>query len=100
MNNGLIGLPLAQRRGINLPTPENLQRVADEAAAKRAKETQTRNMNANELGRAWGVSRDMILFIRRLESKVIELERDYKDLRERVAKLERPAHMRDLETRG
>jgi hypothetical protein len=93
-NNGLVGLPMNERPGITLPTPANLQAVADNAEAKRANETQTRNMNPFELGRAWGVSRDMVLFLQRLEGKVIELERE-------VAALRHPApHMRAVETRG
>lgn len=99
-DNGLTGLPLNERPGIRLPTPENLDRVAADAAAKRANEAQTSNMNPFELGRAWGVPRDFVLFIQRLEGLVLALERDNKDLRERVAKLERPAHMRQVETRG
>jgi len=97
---GLTGLPLAQRPGINLPTPANLQRVADEAAAQRQRETQASNSNPHDLGRAWGVSRDMVLFLQRLEARVMELESNDKDLRERVAKLEQPAHMRNVERRG
>jgi hypothetical protein len=99
-DNGLVGLPLHMRPGINLPTPENLQAVADKAAAQRNRETEARNSNPHDLGRAWGVTRDMVLFLQRLESRVLEMERDNKDLRERMAKLERPAHLRNVETRG
>jgi len=35
-----------------------------------------------------------------LEARTLSLESENKDLRERVAKLERPAHMRDVERRG
>jgi hypothetical protein len=95
-NNGLIGLPPEQRPGIILPTPANLDKVAADAAAKRAHESQARNMNPNEIGRAWGVSRDMVLFLQRLEGKVIELEREVADLRRAAA----PPHMRAVEVRG
>jgi len=97
-NLGLTGLPLAQRPGINLPTPENLDRVAADAAAKRSRTAA--EVTPQEFGQHFGIPREFALFIQRLESRTLEMERDNKDLRERVAKLERPAHMRDLETRG
>ncbi len=90
---GLTGLPLAQRPGINLPTPENLQRVADEAAAQRNRTAA--EVTPQEFGAQFGIPRNFALFVQRLEARVLEMERDNKDLRERVAKLERPAHMRD-----
>ena len=91
-DNGLTGLPLAQRPGIVLPTPANLQRVADEAAAKRSRTAA--EITPQEFGAQFGIPRNFALFVQRLESRVLEMERDNKDLRERVAKLERPAHMR------
>jgi hypothetical protein len=96
-DNGLIGVPLAERKGINLPTPANLQRVTDEAAAKRQRETETRNCNPQDLGRAWGVTRDMAQFISRLEARVIELENEVARLRSTSAL---PPHMRTVEVRG
>jgi hypothetical protein len=96
----VVPLPIDQRPGITLPTPENLDRVAQDAADKRFLEQKAANVSPDALGRAWGVSRDLVLFLQRLEARALELERDNKDLRERVAKLERPAHMRDVERRG
>jgi hypothetical protein len=95
-----VNLPPHMKTGVMVPTPENLQAVADKAAAQRQRETEARNGSPQDLGRAWGAGRDMVLFLQRLEARVLELERDNKDLRERVAKLERPAHMRDVERRG
>jgi hypothetical protein len=89
---GLTGLPLHARPGIVLPTPANLQRVADEAAAKRNRTMA--EVTPQQFGAQFGISRDFALFLQRLESRVLEMERDNKDLRERLAKLERPAHMR------
>ena len=94
LNNGLIGLPLAERKGINLPTPENLQRVADEAAAKRNRTV----AEVTPQDRKWGVSKDMVSFLQRLEILVLEQGR-------RIAQLEAaetsalPRHMQDVERR-
>jgi hypothetical protein len=93
---GRIGLPLDQRPGITLPTPANLQAVADNAAAKRAQESHVQSSSPDHLGRSWGVSRDMVLFLQRLEGKVIELENEVQTLR-RTAAL--PPHMRAVEVR-
>jgi hypothetical protein len=91
---GLTGLPLAQRPGIVIPTPENLQAVADKAAAQRNRTMA--EVTPQEFGAQFGIPRNFALFVQRLEARVLELERDNRDLRKRVIKLERPAHMRDV----
>lgn len=95
---GLTGLPLAQRPSITLPTPENLDKIAADAAAKRQRETEARNCNPQELGRSWGVSRDMALFLQRLEAKVIEQEREIASLKSQSYSTS--PHLRDIERRG
>lgn len=95
-DNGTQPLPMNERPGIVIPTPENLNRIAANAAAQRQRETEARNSNPQDLSRAWGVSRDMILFLQRLEGKVIELEREVAQLR-RGNNL--PVHLRDVEKR-
>lgn|GEM_PF-5667610 len=95
---GLTGLPLAQRPGIVIPTPENLQAVADKAAAQHNRTMS--EVTPQEFGAQFGIPRNFAFFVQRLEARVLELERDKRDLRERVIKLERPAHMRDVERRG
>jgi hypothetical protein len=102
-DNGLTGLPLAQRPGITLPTPANLQAVADNAAAQRQRETEARNSNPHDLGRSWGVTRDMVLFLQRLEGTVLEQGRTIADLRSEIAQLRssaQPRHMQGVEMRG
>jgi len=96
---GLTGLPLAERKGINLPTPENLQRVADDAAVKRFVESKTANVSPDVLGRSWGVSREFVLFVQRLEATVIEQGREIEWLKSQSYGTTGP-HMRDVERRG
>jgi hypothetical protein len=94
---GLTGLPLAQRAGITLPTPENLQAVADNAAAKRARTAS--EITPQAFGYHYGIPRDLSIFLQRLETTIIEQGR-------RIAQLEAaesstlPRHMRDVEHRG
>jgi hypothetical protein len=85
------------KAGVLAPTPDNLQRVADEAAAKRASEAEVQNSSASSLGRAWGISRDFVLDYQRLTARVAELERELAALRSTSTL---PAHMRDVERRG
>ena len=98
-NPGLTGLPLAQRPGLTLPTPENLDRVAQNAADKRFLESQARNVSPDALGREWGVSRNFVLFCQRLEAKVLEQEREIAWLKTQIFNQPAP-HMRDVERRG
>lgn len=98
-DNGLTPLPLDRRPGILMPTPENLQRVADAAANKRAREVEARNTAPQDLARNWGVPRDLVFYIQRLENRVAELEREVESLRtDRTSAL--PPHLRNLEKRG
>ena len=96
---GLTGLPVAQRPGIVIPTPKNLQRVADDAAAKRERESNASAHTPQSLGRSWGVSVELAQLIQRLEATIIEQGR-------RIAHLEAaetsalPRHLRDIERRG
>lgn len=92
---GLTGLPLAQRPGIVIPTPENLQAVADKASAQRNRTAA--EITPQEFGGQYGIPRDFALFIQRLEGRVIQLEREVATLRN-ASKM--PAHMRDVERRG
>jgi hypothetical protein len=94
---GLTGLPLAQRPGITLPTPENLDRVAQDAADKRFIEAKAHNVSPDALGRAWGVSRDFVLFVQRLEATVIERGREIAWLRTQIFN---PPHTHNIERRG
>ena len=97
-NGPVVNLPPQMKRGFIVPTPENLDRIAADAAAKRARETQSRNMNPNELGRAWGVSRDMVLFLQRIEGRILDLERENAFLKSQI--FQQPPHLRDAERRG
>lgn len=90
---------LANRPGINLPTPENLQRVADDAAVKRFVESKAHNVSPEALGRSWGVSREFVLFVQRLEATVIEQGREIEWLKSQSYGTTGP-HMRDVERRG
>lgn len=94
---GTQPLPINQRPGIILPTPENLDRVAADAAAKREAQTQASNCTPQSLGRSWGISVEAVQFIQRLEARVIELEREVALLRSTSTL---PPHMRDIERRG
>jgi hypothetical protein len=94
---GLTGLPLAQRPGITLPTPENLNRIAASAADKRYFESQASNVSPDALGRSWGVSRDFVLFVQRLEATVIEQGREIAWLKTQIFN---PPHMHNIERRG
>jgi hypothetical protein len=97
-DNGPQPLPLHARPGIVLPTPENLQRVADDAAVKRFVESKTANVSPDALGRSWGVSREFVLFIQRLEGKVIELEREVATLKSQSYSTS--PHLHNIERRG
>lgn len=98
-DNGPRPLPLAQRPGITLPTPENLDRVAQNAADKRFLEQKAANVSPDALGREWGVSRNFVLFLQRLEAKVIEQEREIAFLKTQIFNQPAP-HLHNVERRG
>lgn len=91
---GLTGLPLAQRSGINLPTPENLDRVAADGAAKRNRTAA--EVTPQEFGKHFGIPREFALFVQRMEGRLIHLEREVETLRN-ASKM---PHLRDVERRG
>jgi len=92
----VVSLPLAQRPGVIIPTPENLQAVADKAAAKRARTAA--EITPQEFGAQYGIPRDFALFMQRLEGRVIELENRVAQL-EAAEKSRVPRHLRDVEKR-
>ena len=98
-DNGVaVNLPMDQRPGILMPTPANLERMAREAEEKRQREAQARNSNPVDLGRTWGVSRELVLYLQRLEAKIADLEKQVAQLEaDRTSAL--PRHLRGVETR-
>jgi hypothetical protein len=96
-DNGPQPLPLDKRPGILMPTPENLDRVARGAEAKRNRAAS--QVPPQEFGSHFGIPRDFALFVQRLEARVIALENEIAALRQQDSKL--PAHLRTtVETRG
>lgn len=98
-DNGPQPLPLHLRPGITLPTPENLDRIAQDAADKRAFEAKAANNSPDALGRSWGVSRDLVLFLQRLEAEVIEVRRENAWLKQQIFNQPAP-HLHNVERRG
>jgi len=96
-NGPVVNLPPHMKRGVIVPTPENLDRIAADAADKRAHESQAQNNSPSALGRAWGISRDFVLDYQRLTARVAELERELAAIRSTSAL---PPHLRDVERRG
>ena len=93
-------VPMHQRGStIMLPTPENIDRVTAEAAAKRAREADALRHQPVNLARKWGIQTELADFLQRQEALVLELQR-------RIAVLEAadrssltPPHMRNVEKR-
>src|SRR5258707_14965226 len=78
-NGPVVNLPPHLKPGVMEPTPENLERVAANAAAQRARTAL--QIMPQEFGRQFGIQRYFAQFVQRLEARVIELEREVATLR-------------------
>jgi len=92
-------IPLHLRASCIPPTPENWDRVAAEAAAKREAAAKASRNHPMSLVSQWGISLDLAQFLQRLEGKILELEKEVAILRAADTST-LPRHMRDVERRA
>jgi hypothetical protein len=93
-------VPLNQRGStIMLPTPENIQRVTDQAAAQREAAKQASNRAAVDFCQQYGIPRDFAFYVQRQEALVLELQRRIELLEAADRSSLTPPHMRNVEKR-
>ena len=93
-------IPLHMRRGIMLPTPENIDRVAAAAEAQRAHEAEVQRKQPINLARKWNIPTELAQFLQRMEAQIIEMQNEIAYLIKRDKNSLVPPHMTYVEKRG
>src|SRR5882672_5560735 len=93
-------IPMHMRRGIMVPTPANIDRVANEANAKREAEADAQRAQPVNLARKWNIPTELAQFLQRMEANIIELQNEVAYLCARDKNSLVPPHMTYVEKRG